>query len=161
MSAKDQLLIQYDLHNTLFNNVLLDINEAEAEVRLAPGINHIKWLAGHLVWGQLGLARMGNVTVVVPWTDHFNTQLKEPVDPSIKIPALEEIKNEWNKYDGPIRAGLEQMSAEALNSPIEFPLPAFKTTESLWTFINHHQAYTIGQIGILRRALGKEAMKYR
>jgi hypothetical protein len=126
-----------------------------------PGINHIKWLAGHLVWGQLGLARMGNVTVTIPWTDHFNTQLKEPVDSSIKIPCLEEIKTAWNNYTGPIRAGLEQMAAEALNSPIEFPLPAFKTTESLWTFINHHQAYTIGQIGILRRALGKEAMKYR
>ncbi|BAU54798.1 DinB family protein [Mucilaginibacter gotjawali] len=161
MSAKDQLLIQYDLHTTLFNNVLVDINEEEAEVRLAPGINHVKWLAGHLVWGQLGLARMGNVQVDIPWTDHFNTQLTEPVSASIKMPSLEEIKAEWNKYTGPIREGLEQMPEEALNSPIEFPLPAFKTTESLWTFINHHQAYTIGQIGILRRALGKEAMKYR
>jgi hypothetical protein len=161
MSAKDQLLIQYDLHTTLFNNVLVDINEEEAHVRLAPGINHIKWLAGHLVWGQLGLARMGNVQVDIPWTDHFNTQLTEPVSASIKMPSLEEIKAEWHKYAGPIRGGLEQMPQEALNSPIEFPLPEFNTTESLWTFINHHQAYTIGQIGILRRALGKEAMKYK
>jgi hypothetical protein len=161
MSAKDQLLIQYDLHTILFNNVLVDINEEEAEVRLAPGINHIKWLAGHLVWGQLGLARMGNVQVDIPWTDHFNTQLTEPVSASIKMPSLVEIKTEWNKYAGPIRVGLEQMTEDALKSPIEFPLPAFKTTQSLWTFINHHQAYTIGQIGILRRALGKEAMKYR
>jgi len=161
MSAKDQLLIQYDLHTTSFNNVLVDISEEESEIRLGPEINNIKWLAGHLVWGQLGLARIGNVQVEIPWTDHFNTQLKEPVNPSIKAPSLDEIKTEWNKYARPIREGLEQMSGDALNSPIEFPLPAFKTTESLWTFINHHQAYTIGQIGILRRTLGKEAMKYR
>jgi hypothetical protein len=161
MSAKNQLLIQYDLHTTLFNNVLMDINEEESDIRVVPGINNIKWLAGHLVWGQLGLARIGGVKVDITWTDHFNTQLKEPVDPSIKVPSLEEIKKEWNNYAGPIRDGLEKVSDEVLNSLIEFPLPAFKTTESLWTFINHHQAYTIGQIGILRRALGKEAMKYR
>ncbi|HWZ02380.1 MAG TPA: DinB family protein [Mucilaginibacter sp.] len=161
MSAKDQLLIQYDLHTALFNNVLVDINEEEAAVRLAPGINHVKWLAGHLVWGQLGLARMGNVQVNIPWTDHFNTQLSEPVSKEIEMPSLDEIKKEWNRYAEAIREGLSQMSEESLNGPIEFPLPAFKTTESLWTFINHHQAYTIGQIGILRRALGKEAMKYR
>jgi hypothetical protein len=161
MSAKNQLLIQYDLHNTLFNNVLVDISEEESHIRLAPGINNVKWLAGHLVWGQLGLARMGGVTVAIEWTDHFNTQLTEPVSPSLKMPSLEEIKIEWNNYAAPIRDGLAQMTDEALNSPIEFPLPGFKTLESLWTFINHHQAYTIGQIGILRRALGKEAMKYR
>jgi hypothetical protein len=161
MSAKNQLLIQYDLHNVLFNNVLVDINEEEAEVRLAPEVNNVKWLAGHLVWGQLGLARIGNVTVNIPWTDLYNTQLTHPISEDIKAPSLAEIKTEWNKWAQPIRDGLERMTDEALNHPIEFPLPEFKTTESLWTFINHHQAYTIGQIGILRRVLDKEAMKYR
>jgi len=56
--------------------------------------------------------------------------------------------------------GLEILTDKILNSPMEFPLPAFRTHEGLWAFINHHQAYTIGQIGILRRGLGKEAMKY-
>ena len=160
MSAKDQLLIQYDLHIVLFNNVLVDINEAEAERRIAPEVNNIKWLAGHLVWGQLGLANMGNVKVDIPWTDLYNTQLTHLPSAEIKTPSLEEIKAEWNKIAGPIREGLEKMSDETLNQPIQFPLPAFKTTEALWTFINHHQAYTIGQIGILRRWLGEEAMKY-
>ncbi|HEY8784263.1 MAG TPA: DinB family protein [Mucilaginibacter sp.] len=160
MSAKKQLLAQYDLHNTLFNNVIVDISEDEANTRLVPTMNNIKWLAGHLVWGQLGLAPMGNVQIDIPWIDLYNTQLKHPVNMDIKAPTLEEIKKEWNHYSGPIREGLEQLSDEALNTPIEFPLPAFKTTEGLWSFINHHQAYTIGQIGILRRGLGKEAMKY-
>ncbi len=160
MSANKQLLIQYNLHTFLFNSVLLDIVEEESAIRLVPGINNIKWLAGHLVWGQLGLAQIGGVNVNIPWTDHFNTQLTKPVNPAIDMPTLEEIKIEWNKYANPIREGLEQMSDEQLNSAIEFPMPEFKTQEDLWAFINHHQAYTIGQIGILRRALGKDAMKY-
>src|ERR1700722_12815564 len=110
MSAKNQLLIQYDLHTVLFNNVLVDINDDEAEVRLAPEVNNVKWLAGHLVWGQLGLARMGNVAVDIPWTDLYNTQLKHPVSSDIKGPSMEAIKTEWNKWAQPIRDGLEKMT---------------------------------------------------
>jgi hypothetical protein len=160
MSAKKRLLDQYDLHTLLFNNVLVDISEEESTIRLVPSINHVKWLAGHLVWGQGGLARMGGVDLNVVWLDHYNTQLTQPPGPELPIPTLEEIMIEWNIYAAPIRDGLEKISQQALDTPIEFPMPAFATLEGLWTFINHHQAYTIGQIGILRRGLGKEAMKY-
>jgi len=160
MSAKHQLLNQFDLHTLLFNNVLADISEAESNIRLVPSINNIKWLAGHLVWGQGGLAKMANVPMEIVWIDHYNTQIQHPPGPEIPTPSLEEIKAAWNDISPKIRAGLEMVPEEALNSPIEFPLPAFRTSEGLWSFINHHQAYTIGQIGILRRALDKEAMKY-
>ncbi len=160
MSAKNQLLAQYDLHNLLFNNVIVDINDEEAEIKLVPGINNIKWLAGHLVWGQRGLAGMSGVQREIVWIDLYDTQISQPPEPEIKTPSMEEIKEAWNQYSSAIRDGLEKLTDEALNIPIEFPLPSFRTQEGLWTFINHHQAYTIGQIGILRRALGKEAMKY-
>ena len=161
MSAKKQLLAQYDLHTLLFNNVVIDINEEEANIRLAPSINNVKWLAGHLVWGQAGLARICGVPMKIVWIDHYNTQIPNPPDPEkVKVPSLEEIKDAWNQYTGVIRSGLENLPEEALKSGVEFPLALFNTLEGLWAFINHHQAYTIGQIGILRRALGKEAMKY-
>jgi len=160
MPAKNQLLVQFDLHYTLFNNVLVDINEEESDIRLAPGINNIKWLAGHLVWGQGALARMGSVPMNIEWLAHYDTQIANPPGPELRAPSLEEIKAGWNKLNDPIHKGLEALPDEVLNTPIEFPLPAFRTVEGLWTFINHHQAYTIGQIGILRRVLGKEAMKY-
>jgi hypothetical protein len=160
MEAKDQLLAQYDLHNTLFNNVIADINDDEADVRLAPGISNVKWLAGHLVWGQRGLARMGNVPMDIEWIGHFDSQADKKPGTEVKVPSMEEIKQAWNHLAPLVRKGLEGLSADALNEPFEFPLPAFRTQEGFWAFINHHQAYTIGQIGILRRALGKDAMKY-
>ncbi len=99
MSAKNQLLIQYDLHNTLFNNVLVDISEEESGVRLAPGINNIKWLAGHLVWGQRALAGMAGVEREIVWIDHYNTQIARAGEPEIlKVPSMEEIKTAWNNY---------------------------------------------------------------
>jgi len=158
MSAKNQLLAQYDLHNTLFNNVLADISEEEANIKLVSSINNIKWLAGHLLWVQSNLARTFAVPIEIVWIDHFNNQIPQP--PDVEIPSLEEIKNVWNQHAAAIHQGLEILTDKILNSPMEFPLPAFRTHEGLWAFINHHQAYTIGQIGILRRGLGKEAMKY-
>lgn len=160
MGAKTPLLAQYDLHNTLFNNVLVDISEEEADTRLAPGINNVKWLAGHLVWAQRGLAGMIGVPFDIEWLGHFDRQADKKPGDEIKVPSMGEIKQAWEKYAPLIRECLEKLSDGALAAPMEFPLPAFRTQEGFWTFINHHQAYTIGQIGILRRALGKEAMKY-
>jgi hypothetical protein len=160
MSETKYLLAQYDLHNTLFNTVLAGISEEEAAIRLEPHVNNVKWLAGHLVWGQRGLAGMGGVPMDVEWLPHYDTQIKNPPGPEVPTPSLDEIKAAWNRLVEPIRAGLEVLPQEVLDKPIEFPMPAFRSVGGLWAFINHHQAYTIGQIGILRRVLGKEAMKY-
>ena len=160
MSAKNQLLAQYNLHNVLFNNVTVDISDEESEKVLVAPMNTVKWLAGHLVWGQGGLARMAGIKMDIAWLPLYDTQSRAPIPVGIKTPAMDEIKAAWNQYAGAIEEGLSNLPDEALNSPVEFPLPQFKTLEGLWAFINHHQAYTIGQIGILRRGLGKEAMKY-
>jgi hypothetical protein len=164
MSAKTVLLAQYDLHNVLFNNVTADISDAESNKQVADPMNNVKWLAGHLLWAQRNLARIGGAAVTIPWVDHFSAgpgQTEEDRNaPKSELPTLEMIKDKWNELAPAIRAGLENVPEEALNSPVDFPLPFFKTVAGLWAFINHHQAYTIGQIGILRRGLGKEAMKY-
>ena len=103
----------------------------------------------------------------LPWRDHFHTkQGGSPEDfnaPKSELPTLQQVKDKWNEFAPLIRNGLETLPEEALNTVIEVkhPIAPFDNTlGGLWAFINHHQAYTIGQIGILRRGLGKEAMKY-
>ncbi|MGZ3750088.1 MAG: DinB family protein [Mucilaginibacter sp.] len=167
MSAKKQLLAQYDLHNLLYNNVIADISDEEANKCVADPMNSVKWLAGHLLWANANLANIGGVQIEVKWRDHFHTKEGGSAEdfnaPKSQLPTLDEIKNKWNE-DGPtIRKGLQNLPEEALNSVIAVPHPIApfdNTLAGLWAFINHHQAYTIGQIGILRRGLGKGAMKY-
>jgi hypothetical protein len=167
MSAKKVLLDQYDLHNVLYNNVIADISDEEANKCVADPMNSVKWLAGHLLWANANLANIGGAKIEVKWRDHFHTkQGATPADlaaPPSELPTLEEIKTKWNE-DGPvIRAGLENLPDAALETVIQIPHPIFpfdNTLAGLWAFVNHHQAYTIGQIGILRRGLGKDAMKY-
>lgn len=167
MSAKKQLLAQYDLHNVLFNNVIADISDEEANSTVADPMNSVKWLAGHLLWAQRNLVRIGGLKIEIPYVNHFlsgpGSTEEERNAPKGEYPTLQMIKDKWNEIHPLIRTGLENVPDLALESeiPIKHPLYPFDNTlAGLWAFINHHQAYTIGQIGILRRGLGKEAMKY-
>jgi len=167
MSSKKQLLAQYDLHNVLFNNVIANISDEESNKCIAEQMNCVKWLAGHLLWANANLANIGGTKVDVLWRDHFHTKQGGSAEdfnaPKSKLPTLEEIRNKWNEDAKVIRKGLENLPEDALNSAIEIGHPILNfdnTLAGLWAFINHHQAYTIGQIGILRRGLGKEPMSY-
>jgi hypothetical protein len=165
MSAKQILLAQYDLHNLLFNNALEGITDEEAGKSVAAPMNSIKWIAGHLLITQMHFARLGNVNVDIPWQDHFPAGPGAPKTdgPKSEMPTLDEIKGKWNEINPQIRAGLEGLPEEALSTPIEARHPLFpfnNTLGGLWAFINHHSAYTIGQLGILRRGHNKDAMKY-
>jgi hypothetical protein len=167
MSAKKQLLAQYELHHLLYNNVLEGISDAEANKCIADPMNSVKWLAGHLLWANGNLANLAGAKVEVPWRDHFHTkQGASPADlnaPKSDLPTIEQIISKWNEIAPAIKAGLENLPEEALNSVVEFKHPIYpfdNTLAGFWAFLNDHQSYTIGQIGILRRGLGKEAMKY-
>lgn len=167
MSAKKILLDQFEFHHVLFNNVLVNISDEEAHIRVAAPLNNIKWLAGHLLWAQHHLAKLGGANVTLPWRDHFHPKVGASeadlnAAPS-EMPTLKMIIDKWNEDAPKIRAGLETITDEALNviTGAKHPMYSFNSTlAGRWAFINHHQAYTIGQIGILRRGLGKDGMKY-
>ena len=167
MSAKKILLAQFDLHHVLFNNVIDDISEDESNKIIAHPMNSVKWLAGHLLWAQHTLAITGGVEIYLPWRDHFYTNAgatdADRNAGTSEMPTLQMIRDKWNEDTPQIRAGLEALSDEALNAVTnaKHPISPFDNTlGGKWAFTNHHQAYTIGQIGILRRGLGKDGMKY-
>lgn len=158
-----QLITQFNLHHLLFNNVLDGFSDSETNQRLNshPKVNHIKYLAGHLLNSQYGLAGIAGLDVEVKWNDLFAVMGQSEAKDNISYPHIDEIKYEWNTMHEDIHSGLENLSLEALETTP--PAPFDQVSDSigdLWAFINHHQGYHIGQIGLLRRAFGKPAMKY-
>lgn len=160
---KSQLLTQFDLHHRLFNNVLEGFSDAETNQRLHddPNINHVKYLAGHLLNSQYGFGMLAGVEREVKWNKLFAAAGQSEAKDNIEYPTIEEIKTEWNEMYLPIREGLEQLSLDALNKKPPGNLDEFwDTADEMWAFLNHHQAYHIGQIGTLRRGFGKPPMSY-
>lgn len=160
---QNQLIIQYDLHHKLFNNVLNGFTDAETNQRLEgyPEINHIKYIAGHLLNSQYGLAKLAGTNPEIKWNELFAVQGGSEAKDNYTYPGIDEIKEEWNGIHPGTREGLVKLTpADLERKPPEPFGQVAETSGSLWAFINHHQAYHIGQIGILRRGFGKPPMSY-
>ena len=157
------LLVQFDLHQRLYHNALDGFTDNETNQRPHgnPNMNHVKYLTGHLLNSQYGLAMIAGLEPEVKWNDFFAVMGQSEAKDNISYPSIEEIKWEWDALYKPTRKGLSMLSGDKLLDP---PPPPFeKVAESkgqLWAFINHHQAYHIGQISIIRKIFGKEPMRY-
>lgn len=164
MSSKRELLAQYDLLNHWFNNSLADLSDEETNKRVHQKMNHVKYIAGHLVNAQYGIADLSGAKIEHRWNDLFAGLSKTHAQDNFPYPSIEEIKAEWNKNYPVVREKLNSLSDSALDEIL--PGEPMKQTGmfngsrgDLWAFLNEHQMYHIGQIGILRRGLGKEPMK--
>ncbi|MBN2733116.1 MAG: DinB family protein [Balneolaceae bacterium] len=160
---KKHLLVQFDLHHRLYNNVLEGFTDEETNRRLHgnTNMNHVKYLAGHLLNSQYGLAKLAGVNPDVKWNEPFAVMGESKAKDDFDYPDIEEIKAEWNRLYEPTRSGLQELTPEMFDQtpPAPFDQVADSAGE-LWAFINHHIAYHIGQIGILRRGFGKAPMSY-
>jgi uncharacterized damage-inducible protein DinB len=164
MSSKKQLLAQFNLLNHWFNNSLEDLSDSETNQRIDQQMNHIKYLAGHLVNAQYGIADLSGAKIQHKWNDLFAGLSKTKALDNFNYPSIEEIKKEWNDMFPIVKEKLKMLPDEELDR--EIPGSSLKgsgifdgTVGDLWAFLNEHQMYHIGQIGILRRALGKAPMK--
>ncbi|MFH5883555.1 DinB family protein [Halalkalibaculum sp. DA3122] len=160
---KNYLLTQFDLHQRLYNNVLDGFTDAETNRRPYgdENINYVKYMAGHILNSQYGLASVAGLDVDIKWNDLFAVMGRSQARDDFPYPGIEEIKAEWNRLYEPVREGLGNLSPDELqHTPAEPFDQVADSNGELWAFINHHIAYHIGQIGILRRGFGKEPMSY-
>jgi hypothetical protein len=159
MHAKDMLLAQYDLHTRLFLNCLKDFTEKQSNTRAVAGINHVKWLAGHLLAVRINMGKLAGAAVSYDYLPVFQAGTTAQDDASV-YPTLEALIDKWNEVSAPVREQFASLSEAALQAPSPFPQPCGDSFTGMWTFLEHHQAYTIGQVSLIRRILGLEAMKY-
>lgn len=167
---KNILLSQFDLHHRLYNNVLDGFMDEESNTRWNgnKNVNHVKYLAGHLLNSQYGIGLLAGVKLERKWDHHFAAMGQSAARDDVEYPSIEEIKAEWNAIHPVIREGLQNLSGESLNRKPPKPMdvvfedsPIFdNSVGDFLAFLNHHQAYHIGQIGLLRRAFGKKPMEY-
>ena len=160
---RNQLLTQFDLHHRLYNNVLEGFTDEETNRRLYDdtNINHVKYLAGHILDSQYGIGQIADISVESKWSELFAGAGQSEAKDDIDYPSIKEIKGKWNAIHDPIRNGLNEITTEYLNQQPPDRMDEFAETRGeLWAFFNHHIAYHIGQIGILRRGFGKPPMSY-
>jgi uncharacterized damage-inducible protein DinB len=156
----EALKAQFDMQTRLFSNVLDGITEAEAGTRENDHVNHMKYIAGHVLNTRLGA--VANFTGQQP-DNTYAAQFGRGVaiDPNASYPPLSEIAAKWKESAQKLSDGLANVPAEALasKSPAQFPI-GDDTVQGALSFFLSHEAYHIGQLGLLRKMLGKGAMSY-
>lgn len=157
VSRISSLITLYDIHTKYFGNVIEGISDKDAHNRLNTKANHIAWIAGSLVYQRYDLARLLGSDLKPGFYELFKDF--KGLQDNVTYPSLSEYKNEWDKITPVLRDLLINVSDEKLDSIFE--MPEMKMSHfDLIAYNIHREAYCIGQIGLWRRLLGYEPMKF-
>lgn len=154
----ESVLEIFELQTRLLKNVLNEINEDYLQVRPEGNINHMAWITGHVVSSRHGIVNLMGGQLNYQYDDLFG-QGKGIED--TQYPSIEELTSSWKSISEMLMKKLAEISTEQLKEEAPFKVPLGNgSMRSLITFFAHHEAYHIGQLGILRKYFGADAMKY-
>jgi len=137
---------------------LAGLTQADSLVQPSPGGNCLNWVVGHLlcVYNNV-LLMLGQEQVVAPERLKRYDRGTSPIQNSAEALELSELLSAWEKALPRIDTGLAALTQERLDekAPISPTNNPDETVRSLLAVVGFHQAYHVGQLGILRRIAGK------
>ncbi|NMH85983.1 hypothetical protein [Flavivirga algicola] len=156
-----RLLEQYRFHDTLYKNVLESIKPKHTHIRLNGLTNHVSWIAGNLAATRFNLGNNIGIELKQGFPEFFKDH--KSIIPNVQYPSLEAIIKDWDRITPVLEKRLEEMTPEQLSAPSPLFIPkSIKQNNILGTliFLIDRESYAIGQIALIRKAFGYEAMKY-
>ena len=153
--------MQLDLQTRLFNNVTEGLSDTEANTRNSDHINNIKWVMGHMLDTRLGsMSKFAELPVDGSYRAQFGRGAI--LDLHAVYPSVEEITARWNEVSPLLSQAIGKIPDDvfASKSPVQSPI-ADDTMLGMFAFLLSHEAYHLGQLGILRKLAGKEAMSFK
>jgi uncharacterized damage-inducible protein DinB len=132
----------------------------------AEFMTHVAWQVGHLAVStyNLCLRRLRGRTQedesLIPeaFIEHFKLGSK-PVAGAEKYPPIAEIQRVYDAVHAQLLQELAALADEDVDVPVEQPHPVFKTKLGAVDYAPSHEMVHIGQIALLRRLMGKPALR--
>lgn len=148
-----------NLNERLFVNALAGVSDEQARQRISAHNNPLNWLATHTVWARYNMAALLGKPANNPYNGMF--EKFKAFDESMQFDSLEKIKSEWMHASTLIREGMNSVTEEHLDGDAPFKNPTGDfTMGGTIAFLAQHESYDIGQMGLLKKFLTKEAMSY-
>lgn len=123
-----------------------------------PAGNCLNWIVGHLVHGyQYALPFVGREPVVEADDLARYARGAEPLDDPEDAWRLDDLLDAWTRSTQRLEDGLRDLSSDELDRPIDpFRSGRSQPLREYLSFLLFHQAYHVGQAGVLRRVAGEE-----
>jgi uncharacterized damage-inducible protein DinB len=149
-----------DLNTRLVLNALEGIDDDMARTRPNGHTNHVAFLACHLVDSRHYLAKALGLASESPFKGLLDGAAG--IDDVKAFPSLDAVRDAWRSVSETLSRHVEGLTASDLEkpAPFAFPIEGGPTALGCLAFLVQHDSYHLGQIALLRRYLGLEAMKY-
>jgi len=127
---------------------------------------HVAWQVGHLAMAEYGLClfrQRGRQSVDTElMSSRFRKQFSRSSVPnadSASYPTPEEILATLEAVHRQVLTEMDDYSDQQIDEKIDMPYAGYDTKLGALLFCSHHELLHAGQIGLLRRLLGKEPVR--
>jgi hypothetical protein len=159
MTVVDLLCFQVRTARDGAQKAAAGMSHADSLVRPQPAGNSFNWVVGHLLatYDQL-LPRLGQPAVRPDGALARYARGAPPMAHDEDALPLDQLLRDWATSCGRVDAGIATLSSKrlaerVLDGPSGDPN---ETVASMLALVCFHQAYHVGQLGLLRRVAGKE-----
>jgi uncharacterized damage-inducible protein DinB len=148
-----------DLNTDLLLNALDGLTDSEAQHRLPGGGNSVAFLAAHLTDSRHFLASRLGHSLANPLARYLADA--KSIDEIRSWATLDQVRAAWISISSHLLTVLDSLSAKELDRANAHRFPCSDTTSlGMIAFLTQHDSYHIGQVGFVRRQLGKPAMAF-
>lgn len=159
-------LDQMDIARRYTKSLLEDLTAEEWFWHPSELTTHIAWQVAHVSIAQYALCLMrvrgkaesDESLISASYFERFGRG-STPTAGAEGNPPLEEIKRVFDAVFRQSQAELAERTDEELDVPVETPHPMFKTKLEAVDFAPMHELVHAGQIGLLRRLMGKPPLR--
>lgn len=147
------------LNTKLLANCLDGLDDEAARRRIDDRTNNIAFITCHLVDARYYLATYLGVQAVNPLKEVLEG-LKS-IEDFTEFPLIREVLAAWEDVSGLLAERLQQLKPADLQakSSQKFPIDDDTVLGGI-AFLIQHDSYHLGQLGLLRKSLGLQAMSY-
>ncbi|GAB0156488.1 hypothetical protein CHRYSEOSP005_17530 [Chryseobacterium sp. Alg-005] len=148
-------------HSQSFLLVLDGISEEDALKRIEGRTNHIIWMIGNFLDMRYAMGGILGLNEEFQYKDLFSQG--KALDENLKYPSLQQLKEEFHKISPLVYQKLLEASDEELEKAFPIGMNIDFFPETVLSFIGMcigREDYLAGQMGLMRRILGYEGMKY-
>lgn len=143
-----------------FRDALGDLSPEHVMTRVNGTTNHAAYIALHVLDARCFMVRL----LGGECTHGFEaaTEGARGVEDIEEYPSTEEILGSWDEVSELLMHRLEEVEGSVLGGepPFRFPVDDATVLGAL-AFLAHHEAYHLGQLGLIRRALKLPPLPFR
>lgn len=152
--STDVLLFLFDFDHRALGLNAAGITHADSLVVASPGANCMNWMLGHILASRSAALELLGADPL--WTEADGAPYNDGAawtDPAAMARPWESLLADFETTQERIRSALATVSAERLGA---LHKPESRRPRGMQLhFLQFHEAYHIGQIGLMRRVVGK------